>query len=230
MAVSATYKYLRKCKLCMHYEVYQCPEQNLPIPPTYFDNGHYPPGDHGVPKHLRAQLRQHLNRARAGPAGAAAEDQNLEDAAPPNPAAGDPNLADAAPPNLGLTSTVTEHFETFYAMSTALLQQNAVLIGQNKDMLTQNATLIEQNVTLFDQNKDVLTQSAELLTQSTILSNQIHVLNLSMAHSEEAWQAAQSRLSSRSEEAASNTASSDPDGVLVNANSEYYEPSGLPVQ
>jgi hypothetical protein len=215
MAVSATYKYLRKCKLCMHYEVYQCPEQNLRIPPTYIDNGHYPPGGHGVPQHLRAKLRQHLaNRARAGPAGAAAEDQNLADAAPPNLAAGDPNLADAAPPNLaaeatppGLTSTVTEHFETFYTMSTALVQQNAVLIEQNKDMLKQNAVLIEQNNNVSTQNADVLTQNAILMTQN--------IASLAMLTK---------LLETRSE---ATPTPSEIDAVLVCATSESFEPSGL---
>ena len=184
----------------MHYEVYQCPEQNLRIPPTYIDNGHYPPGGHGVPQHLRAKLRQHLtSRARAGPAGAAAEDQNLADAAPPNLA------AEATPP--GLTSTVTEHFETFYTMSTALVQQNAVLIEQNKDMLKQNAVLIEQNNNVSTQNADVLTQNAILMTQN--------IASLAMLTK---------LLETRSE---ATPTPSEIDAVLVCATSESFEPSGL---
>jgi hypothetical protein len=156
MAVAKTHKYLMKCKLCKDYEVYTCSENNFRVPPTFLGLGQYPPGGHGVPEHLRVLLRQKLATG-AAPAGAAAEAQNLADAAPQaiiervllhggtQPA--DMMLvrpyiegaAEATPP------TMTEHFETFYTMSTALAQQNAVLIEQNAVLIEQNAVLIEQN-------------------------------------------------------------------------------------
>jgi hypothetical protein len=135
MAVAKSHKSLRKCKLCKDFEVYTCSENNFRVPPTFLDLGQYPPGSHGVPEHLRELLRQKLAIG-AAPAGAAAEGTLPADMMLVRPYI--EGAAEAA------VATMTKHFETFYTMSAALAQQNAVLIGQNAVLIEQNAVLIEQ--------------------------------------------------------------------------------------